>query len=165
MMTRFLPLLLSFPAALLLASCDYSPSKTDGPNAAQVGEYLPNEDPDYKSLREIGQRIKLQAIVRDYIPDAMQIGRDGVSRFQPGTIIQVITPGKFFGKELLVHHPTERSPESVWRDPSAQMTIEIDELQLNGGNPSILYEQEVEVLSIDKGQQATSVSMGKVMGS
>jgi len=156
-------LLLGIPLAaalVMLTGCDYSAPNANGPQAAAVGEYKAGEDnPEYGALRQIGQRVKLTAIVRDYVPDALQVAKSGDRPlYHPGTVIQIITPGKFFGKELIVHHPNERAPESVWRDSNAQMTIEVDENQLRS-NPSILYEQELEVLNIEKSLDGREVNV------
>ncbi len=105
------------------------------------------------SQPDTSQRITLQAIVRDYLHDALRT-RDQDPRFRPGTIIQIISPGTFFGKELIVQHPAAQGQDSVWRDSTTQMTISLEAQELGAVEP-VFQESEIEVLSIQKGTQGT----------
>jgi hypothetical protein len=80
----------------------------------------------------LDNQIVLEALVQDYIPDAMTDQyEEGPPASFDATVIKVLSPGSLRDRSISIYHDRPEPPESLWRQQGekVQLRIELDMLE------------------------------------
>lgn len=121
-----------------------------------------------------GQVVRVHTIVQTYLPVALSsLNEDFTHGYHlSGTTLKVVSPVKYVGAELLVHHPTPPSPESCWRAPGCRIEFDFNGRQLEARQAklpvaSFIFDRDLKNATLGSSVPETPVtpSVGRDAGS
>jgi hypothetical protein len=142
-----------------------------------AGDMPPESTMDYgkELLRRMaeGQIVHVRSVARSFLPVALSsLDRDlspGVH--VSGTTVEVVSPAKFRGLQLLIHHQTPPDVKSCWRAPGCRIEFDFHDRQLEAEQVKLpgvhlIYDGDLKNVTLGSppSKKATTPSGGKDAG-
>jgi hypothetical protein len=102
-----------------------------------------------------GQVVRVRSVVRSFIPVALSSlsGDLSCAVHVPGTMVEIASPAKYKGLQLLVHHQPPPDAGSCWRAPGCKIEfdsydrlLEAERVKLAG--VPLIYDQDLKNISL-----------------
>jgi len=137
----------------------------------------PESTSDYlKELRRRmaeGQVVRVRAVVRSFIPVALSSLNEDLSSgvHVSGTMVRVVSPVKFKGLQLLIHHQALPDEGSCWRVPDCKIEFDFHNRQLEAKQVKLpgvpfIYDGNLKNVTVESSpwEKTVTPSVGKDAG-
>ena len=165
----------------LLLTLGAQPSAELKPTPAQKGGARTVAKPDWargmppestidysKELRRRiaeGQIVRVRTVVRSFLPVALSSLNRELSHgvHVSGTAVEIASPPKYKGLELLIHHQRPPDARSCWRAPGCKIEFDVSERQLEATQVKLprvplIYNSDLKEVSLGSPSAVTPVT-------
>lgn len=120
-----------------------------------------------------GQIVRVRTVVRSFLPVALSSLNEDPSPgvHASGTTVRVVSPVKYRGLQLLIHHQTPPDAESCWRVPGCKIEFDFHDRQLEAEQVKLprvpfIYDGDLKNVTVGSppSEKATTPSVGKDAG-